>query len=186
MEIFEYLSVAVSIVLALGLATLLRVLRDVLEPGRRYWVHTIWVLAVAFLHIQLWWAYWDYSTGVAWSFPKFILLLCAPAVLFLMAASLVSAESGMGWREHFYRERRWFFALMSLYMLVAISTSWLVRDVPLTHPYRIPQAVFLGVSVVGLTSRNHTVHVILASVTITLFFFSQLVFRFLPTPLPAQ
>jgi len=36
MDIFEYLSVAISIVLAMGLATLLRALRDVLAPARRY------------------------------------------------------------------------------------------------------------------------------------------------------
>ena len=58
MDIFEYLSVAISIVLAMGLATLLRALRDVLAPARRYWVHALWVLQVAFLHVQLWWAYW--------------------------------------------------------------------------------------------------------------------------------
>ena len=186
MDIFEYLSVAISIVLAMGLATLLRALRDVLAPARRYWVHALWVLQVAFLHVQLWWAYWDYSSGVVWTFPKFILLLFPPATLYLIATALVGAENDASWREYFYRVRRWFFSLILLYMLSAVCISWLVRGVPLTHPYRILQGLLIIVSIVGLNSRSHPVHVALISITIALYFFSQIMFRFFPNPLGSQ
>jgi hypothetical protein len=44
MTLFEYLSVAVSLVLALGLTHLLANLRAVVEPTRRYSVHALWVV----------------------------------------------------------------------------------------------------------------------------------------------
>ena len=41
---FEYVTVAVSMILALSFARLLGALGHVLAPGRRYWIHALWCL----------------------------------------------------------------------------------------------------------------------------------------------
>ena len=63
MSDFEYASVVVSIVLALGIADILRFLGDtVREPGacRVYWVHFLWILVLLSLHIEFWWRMWNF------------------------------------------------------------------------------------------------------------------------------
>ena len=75
MTLFEYLAVAVAVVLSFGAIRLLDGLPHVLARDRRHWVHTIWVVNVLWLHAQFWWVFWSYSGDVAWNYPKFLLAL---------------------------------------------------------------------------------------------------------------
>ena len=52
MTLFEYVSVAVSILLSLGMVHILSRIKDVLDPGRSYWIHTTHVGIVVVLLAQ--------------------------------------------------------------------------------------------------------------------------------------
>jgi hypothetical protein len=43
MSHFEYISVAASLIYSLILAKLLGSLPAALQPGKRYWVHSLWI-----------------------------------------------------------------------------------------------------------------------------------------------
>ena len=87
--IFEYISVAFSIVLALGAASLLRALPSVFSPGRRYWIHATWVVSLLFLHALAWWSLWSYSGVESWTLLTFLLVLLQPGLLYLDTSLLV-------------------------------------------------------------------------------------------------
>jgi hypothetical protein len=110
---FEFISVGVSIVLALSAARLLAALPHVLAPGRRYWIHAMWSLALLFAHMDFWWTIWIYREIDPWTFTGFAVVMLTPALLFLTVSSLVS-DSPMtiaSWRTHFYAKHRVFFSL---------------------------------------------------------------------------
>ena len=67
MSLFEYVTVAVSIVLGLGVAHLLGNARPVLDRGHRYWLHALWVATLLLLHALEWWALWSFREA-RWSF----------------------------------------------------------------------------------------------------------------------
>ena len=48
---FEFISVAVSIVLALSMARLLTAVPHFLATGRRYWVHGLWAAVLLSMHL---------------------------------------------------------------------------------------------------------------------------------------
>ena len=55
MTFFEYISVMVSVILALGIARLLGGLGELLvrrASKRTYWVHSLWMLLYSLLHIR--------------------------------------------------------------------------------------------------------------------------------------
>jgi hypothetical protein len=92
--LFEYISVAFSIVLSLGAASLLRALRPVFAPDRRYWVHATWVVAILFSHAVAWWSLWSFSVVESWTLVTFLLVLLQPGVLYILASLLVGDAPG--------------------------------------------------------------------------------------------
>ena len=87
---FEFISVAVSIVLALSAARLLTALPHVLASGRRYWVHTLWSVVLLSIHLGFWWAIWIYREIDPWTFRAFGAVMLTPALLYLTVSTIVS------------------------------------------------------------------------------------------------
>lgn len=164
MTLFEYISVAFSIVLSLGAAILLGSLRRVFAPDRRYWVHATWVLTVLFMHAVAWWSLWSFSSVESWTLLTFLLVLLQPAILYLFASLLVGDEPATteAWRVHFYRVRRWFFSARAVYMAAVIGASWQVLDIDLAHPARLFGVCHIAMSVVGVSTASERTHAVLA------------------------
>ncbi len=170
MTLFEYISVAFSIVLALGAASLLRSLPSVFSPGRRYWIHATWVVSLLFLHALAWWSLWSYSGVESWTLLTFLLVLLQPGLLYLNTSVLVgeAPESSVSWRDRFYRSRRWFFSVRVCYVTVIVLASWQILGVELLHPARAFGASHIALSVVGLGTANERTQAVLALVELVL------------------
>jgi hypothetical protein len=167
MTLFEYISVAFSIVLSLGAVTLLRSLRRVFAPDRFYWVHATWVCTVLFIHAVAWWSFWSFSVVESWTLPTFFLVLLQPGALYLVASLLVGDEPAAteSWRAHYFRVRRWFFSARAVYMAAVITASWLILGIDLTHPSRLFGTSHIVLSVVGICTANERAHAVLAVVS---------------------
>ena len=186
MTLFEYAMVLVSIVIALGVAQLLSGASEFVRSSRVYLGHSFWVLALFLVHVQLWWAMWDLHDRASWTFLTFLYLLLGPTLLFFATNLLLprTATESMDWESHFFAVRRWFFASMGVIVLWGISVTWLVGDVPLSHPYRITQVGRLLFFLGGITSANRRVHVWLPVGYILYFVATTLMLRSLPTLAP--
>ncbi len=81
MTLFEYMSVAFSLVLALTFAEGLRGLHSAFMPDRRYEVHVAWLLIKLFNPITFWWGMWGLRDVTEyWNFGTYFGAMLVPAV----------------------------------------------------------------------------------------------------------
>src|SRR5437870_6289552 len=92
MNLFEHVAVAFSMVLSFGVVRLLDGLRPALVPGRRYWVHALWLVQKLLNHAFYWWGFLSFREGVAWTVASFLWILLVPGLLFLQATALVTTN----------------------------------------------------------------------------------------------
>ena len=164
MNLFEHVAVAFSMVLSFGVVRLLDGLRPALVPGRRYWVHALWLVQKLLNHAFYWWGFLSFREGVAWTVASFLWLLLVPSLLFLQATALVTTNPSAvdSWRDHFFGIRSWFFSVDVVLILHSVTTASLLRDVPLLHPLRALQAVGLTISILGAASASPRLHATIA------------------------
>ncbi len=168
---FEFVSVAVSIVLALSVARLLAALLHVLAPGRRYWIHSLWSLALLFAHLDFWWTIWIYREIDPWTFTGFAVVMLTPALLFLTVSSLVSDSPTTiaSWRTHFYARHRVFFSLyLATICSIPLRQLIVLGDASAPHVEGLPalpvaslMLVGLAIPVLGIITRNERAHAFL-------------------------
>lgn len=165
---FEFISVAVSIVLALSAARLLTALPHVLAPGRRYWIHALWSLALLFAHMDFWWTIWIYREIDPWTFTGFAVVMLTPALLFLTVNSLVSDSPTTiaSWRAHFYANRRVFFSLyLALVCSIPLRQLTVLGDASAPQVEALPGLAVaalmlagLAIPVLGIITTNERAH----------------------------
>ncbi len=165
---FEYIFVAVSIILSFTLLRLLDALPTAFSRGRGYWVHTVWVLFLLFLCAGFWWLNWFNRNLDELTFRYFLFLLLAPSILYLTATSLVSASpaSVPAWREHFYRTRVRFFVGALVYVTMLTINSFVTFGVPLDSPLRIGQAGMIGLFSAGASIRSERAQAVIGALAL--------------------
>ena len=145
MTSFEYLSVLISIVLALGVTHLLTGLSSILRSEgkvRLCWIQLAWSLAVMAFQISVWWAYWDFRDRESWGLFQFSSLLVLPGLTYLAARILmpdVIRDDSYDLRAHFDKVRQEFFSTLFLALLFALvfrtvffgETVWAAKRAPL-------------------------------------------------------
>jgi hypothetical protein len=116
---FEHLAVLISIVLGLGLTHLLTSVQRLVQARQRvrlYWLPLLWVALIFVSLIEWWWASFALRQHAVWNFFYFLFVLLSPVSLYLAAAFVLpDVEPGarLDLREHYYDNRRWFFAMLA-------------------------------------------------------------------------
>lgn len=183
MTLFEYMSVAISLVVALTFAEGLRGLRSALQPDRRYIVHAIWLFIKISNPVTFWWAMWGWrDIPEYWNFATFLLAISIPCLMFLQVSSLVgdTPYQETDWRTHFYRQRKWFFGLQIILGMAAIVVwSGLI---PYSPAILIPMFSYIFLTllcIVGFLSERAKVHSFIAYISLgfNLLYFSLAMFR---------
>lgn len=124
MTLFEFLMVLVSIIVGLGIAEILTGIALQIrcrESSPGYWLHSCGVALIFLALLQNWWELWDLHNTPEWAFYSLVLMLIAPAGLYLIA-HLIFPEpmKNSNFREYYYGPMRpiWWLAV-----LVAISST---------------------------------------------------------------
>ena len=159
MTLFEYISVAFSIVLSLSAVRLLGGLSVSLLPERRYWPHAAWIVFALLNSAILWWNIWSFR-DLEWNVIFFFFVLSLPALIYLQAAALVpeNPESVQSWRDYFFAARTRFFVALASFFVAAVAVSWFLLDLPLLHPLRAVQASAFVLALSGAVSTNKRLH----------------------------
>ncbi len=166
MTIFEYLSVATSIVFSLAIVRLLNGSPYFTARSKRYWIHSAWVSAIAIGIPLVWWNMWAYRQIEDWVFPEFALLLLTPVTLYYVVSTLVpDAPANIeSWRAYFFQVRlRLCFAMIFLFVCFAMNAVLLLRA-PLFHPLRAVEGASIVLLLTGAFSEDPRVHGFLISV----------------------
>lgn len=169
MDPFSYLSVLISIVLALGMTRVLAGVGEMLQARSRrriYWVHVVWALNLFMYLVVAWWIFYRWRSQQPWTFFLFVFVLVAPTVLYLAALLLFPREAALAddsinYKTHFYANHRAFFIVLLIYGPVDVVDS-LLKGVhhffELGPAYMISMTLFLaGVTTAAIT-RNERYH----------------------------
>lgn len=152
MTLFEYMGVAISLIVALTFAEVLRGLRNAMDSKRRYGIHFAWLLIKLSNPISFWWIIWGLQ-GVPdfWNFGTYLLALIIPSIIFLQVISLLGDSPARvdDWRSHYYEQRKWFFGLNAT--LGVAVTLW-IYAVNSTNEIQIP--VFPTVAYLLITALS--------------------------------
>ncbi len=135
MTIFEFLTVAVSIVLALGMGTLISSIPHVFDSKKRDWLHATYFVLLVLAHIIVWWRVWLLNVAPSWNIFQFTILMGSPLSLYLAATALVSSNPAQvdNWRSYFQEKSHWiisgitailFFGILRSYFILAITPPW--------------------------------------------------------------
>jgi hypothetical protein len=159
-SLFEFLTVAVSIVLALGLVRLIHGLRLASGNSSRYWIHLGYVVMFIVNHLLFWWALWGFQTGVDWNFGRFLYVFIGPMLLYSLASTLIpdDASSVTCWRDYFYRIHRGLFLVWAGLVLHQALAPILIQNVLPWPAMRLVFGVAFAGSFVGAFSKSPLVH----------------------------
>jgi hypothetical protein len=165
MSLFEFVTVMVSMILALTLGQLLAGTSFLLKSSREvrwYAPHTLWLVTLGLTLINHWWSLWDFHT-LDWDYASFLYILIAP-VLIALAVGLVapdrSASGSLDMRQQYAHVRRPFGLLFAAYVLAMWFDGPLLAGhdplgtIGLLHP------PILAGAVLALVTENRTANLI--------------------------
>lgn len=131
MSQFEFISVFISIVLAFGVSDILSSWGEQIrlrKQVRIYWLHVAWSALLLTLMVQVWWSLWILRDRTDWTFFQYLVLilpfLTLALIAYLMTPSLRDGDRDV--RQHYWENSRWMFSLASVYMLLAMTFSFVV------------------------------------------------------------
>jgi hypothetical protein len=191
MGAFEYLSVLISIILALGMTRVLGGVGEMLQARSRhriYWVHVMWIVNLFLYLVIAWWIFYRWRNQQSWNFYLFVFVLISPTILYLASLLLfpreASADDSVDYKTHYYANHRAFFIIFSLFPVVDIADT-LLKGIPhfleLGTPYIISTMLyFIGMATAAITQneRYHQLYAIfflVQTVVISLILFQTLV-----------
>ena len=94
MSPFEYVIVLISIILGLGITTILTGVAELIKhtrPVTLYVPYIVWILLIFVLHIQDWWVSYRLMEEKVWTLPLFLLIILYPINLYILAHLLFPA-----------------------------------------------------------------------------------------------
>lgn len=185
MEIFEFVLVTVSLVLALGLTSVLRAVASMISHRRSRrieWYPTIWA-AVLFLYVPgYWWSLWDFR-DVDWTFPGFFFLLLMPTCMYiainLLGEALVS-KHGDSQIDAFEGVRIPFFVSVTVMQIAGALDGWLLGVEPLMNVLRVLQISLVVCFIIGALTSRLIVQKLVAVINLVLMVFAMFGLRYLP------
>jgi hypothetical protein len=168
MGAFEYLSVLISIILALGMTRVLAGVGEMLQARshrRIYWVHAIWIIKLFLYLVIAWWMFYRWRSQQPWTFFLFVFVLISPTTLYLASLLLFPQKGNLDltidYKTHYYANHRAFFVLLALFMAVDVIDS-LLKGTP--HFLELGPQYFVSIflNLAGLTTaaitRNERFH----------------------------
>ena len=166
MDAFSYISIVPSIIIALGITRILTGIGKLLEKRDKiqtYWVHHLWSLNVFLYMVLNWWLLFRWESQVTWSFPLFLFLMITPTITFLLSVVLFREHfsESENFEQHFYDDRRWFFALAALLPPLDFIDT-LLKGVPhllAQGPfYFVTISLITAMSIVAVKTQNKNYH----------------------------
>lgn len=170
MSHFEYISVAASLIYSLILAKLLGALPAALQPGKRYWVHALWIASLLGVTLDSWWRIWSYRE-VEWNPIAFVSLLAVPSIIFLRASILLGDQPSQisSWQDRYYKVRRPFFLLQLLASANFIASHWLITGTMLPTSTLVGLALFSMLALSAILSAAPRLHEVIAVLSVIAF-----------------
>lgn len=131
MNQFEFLSVFVSIIIALGISYILSSAMRLIRRRGRVHMHyptLVWMASLFISQLLIWWLAFQRREWTNWTFFRFLLYLLMPILVSVPGYLLVpeielELEPSFDLEREFNHNRRWFFAMLVAMGVVAFVES---------------------------------------------------------------
>lgn len=165
MSLFEFVTVMISMILALTLGQLLSSASWLLKSSREvrwYAPHTLWLATFVLTLVNHWWSVWDFNT-LDWDYASFLYILVAPMLISLATGLIApdrSAPGSLDMMGQFNRVRRPFAALFLAYVLAMwFDGPLLAGHDPLGAVGRLHLPILLG-GILALVTDNRKANLV--------------------------
>jgi hypothetical protein len=168
MSVFEYVSVMVTVVLALAVSHLLTFLATVIANPERvqvYWLHLLWAVLLLVLNLQAWLVLWTLHGQTAFPIGQVIVMVLAASLIFVAARVLVPElrhDDRVDLRAHYLRIRIPLFATLTVFWMFPFLGRLLFAGGSLFEPVSVARGVMFGLSLSGLAIKQLRWHALLA------------------------
>jgi hypothetical protein len=167
MSPFEYVIVLISIILGLGITTILTGIAELIKhttPVKLFAPYIIWIALIFLLHFQDWWLSYQLMAVKEWSLQFFLMIVLYPINLYILAHLLFPADLAQGFdsKEFFLQH----FPRLFIGALILIALS-VIQNIALSHlPWwtQVPHGVAFTIllAMVMNRTRSHVGHVCVA------------------------
>lgn len=154
---FEFIALAISVILGLAIARLISGIGTSIRliKSKNYsWLHGLWLINIFILLPGYWWGLYAWSSLQNWNFFHFVLLIIYTTNLYLITDFLVPSKINeeINFKEHFSKNRKMFFVLLFLsFPIDQFETNILVNE----NLRELPQGYILtNISLSILTILN--------------------------------
>ncbi|MEO7966754.1 MAG: hypothetical protein ABIT38_22880 [Gemmatimonadaceae bacterium] len=185
-DLFSFVLVMVSLVLAIGVTHLVQGVTEILRVQggiRRDPLPLIWAGSLFLVAAIYWWSLWDLR-NVHWRFHHFFYMLLAPTLLHVAASLLVSTKpvdaGGFQKGSQFDRVRLPFMIVMALFSIVGTLKGLVVGAEPLWTAYRPIQLWGIALYVTGALLPGAVSQRIIAALVFISYVASGFFFRLIP------
>ena len=154
MSVLEFIQVLVSIILALGIAELLKgwaelVRAESVQSNPLVLAFGAWL---GLSHLQFWWSGWRFRTAESWAFPELVVYVTPPVILYITARILVpQTVEGSDLVSYYRRMGPTLWRLVAALFVSFILTNTLLLDVPMLSAGPLSQ---FGAAVVALVASR--------------------------------
>ncbi|MFW6206945.1 MAG: hypothetical protein ACOC5J_03320 [Gemmatimonadota bacterium] len=160
MSVFEHVGVAISIILGLGVTTLLTAGLDLFRhrgSTRFHWVLPTWAMLIFWLHLQFWWALGLLGQVGEWSHGNFLLTIAVAVSLFAAASLILPSRASTDVDDlatFFRQEGKWGCAATAVVYLLLIPSLNSLWGLPLISLASLAAAANVVVISVMLFARS--------------------------------
>jgi hypothetical protein len=123
MSLFEFVTVMISMILAMCLGQLLKSASYLAKTDREivsYRPYSLWVVSIFLAVVNQWWSLWDLR-GIDWNYVSFVYMLIAPTLVTFAVGLLAPSRGAAGpidLEKHFSKIRGLFSKVLACYTLV--------------------------------------------------------------------
>ena len=128
---FDFLAHAISVILGLAITRLISgigISIRLIKSKKYFWLHGLWIINMLILIPAYWWGIYSWSSLGDWNLFHFLLLVIYTTNLYLITDFLVPEkfDSELNVKEYFMDNRKMFFGLLFLSLIIDIVETYLI------------------------------------------------------------
>jgi hypothetical protein len=164
-DVFDYVTVMVSVVVGLGLTRLLAAIGDYVPIRRRvktYWVHSCWILALLLMTLNIWWVFWELRSITVWTSREFVWIVLGPSA-FVIACHLAVPDLStepLDLERYYYDTNEVFFGLLAFTVAWGTVTEPLLGLSPFFVGFRPLQMGVVALLIACALSKDRRLHAV--------------------------
>jgi hypothetical protein len=157
MSPFEYVIVLISIILGLGITTILTGVAELIKQTRLsslYTPYIIWIVLVFVLHFQDWWLSYQWKSLEVWELHSFLLVVLYPINLYILAHLLFPAGLSAAFNSKDFYLDHYPRLFISAIILITLSSIQNITFEGYGIETQLPKVVVVAILLAFIVTKN--------------------------------